>query len=79
MDIIILLLAGVALLFVLDVIVGDAFFGRLPLRDFLFGGAPFFLLIPGLGLLSRHPLTALAVFALAVTLFLAGRFRRRHD
>ena len=77
MEIIVLLLVGVALLFILDVLVGDAFFGRLPVREFLFGSAPFVLLIPGLGLLTRHPLTALAVFALAGALFLAGRPRPR--
>lgn len=75
MHIILLLLIGALILFVLDVVVGDAFFGRLRAREFWTRAAPFFLLIPGLGLVTRHPLAAVAVFCLAGALYAAGRFR----
>ena len=75
MHIILLLLLSACVLFVLDVFVGDAFFGRLKAREFWTRAAPFFLLIPGLGLLTRHPLAAVVVFCLAGALYAAGRFR----
>lgn len=75
MHIILLLLLGALVLFVLDVVLGDAFFGRLKAREFWTRAAPFFLLIPGLGLVTRHPGAAVAVFCLAGALYAAGRFR----
>lgn len=74
--IILLLVLGALLLFVLDVFVGDAFFGRLKAREFWTRSAPFFLLIPGLGLATRHPLAAAAVFCLAGALYFGGRLCR---
>jgi hypothetical protein len=55
LHILLLLVLGALLLFVLDVYGGGAFFGRLKAREFRTRAAPFFLLIPGLGLAPRHP------------------------
>ncbi len=76
LHILLLLALGALLLFVLDVYVGDAFFGRIKAREFWTRAAPFFLLIPGLGLATRHPVAAAAVFCLAAALFVTGRIRR---
>lgn len=74
MNIILLLLACVAVLFVLDVVLGRPVGGRLPLREFVGRAVPLFLLIMGLGLLPAHPFVGLCALAAAVLLHLfSGR------
>jgi hypothetical protein len=76
LHILLLLVLGALLLFVLDVYGGGAFFGRLKAREFRTRAAPFFLLIPGLGLATCHPVAAGAVFCLAAAPYVTGRIRR---
>ncbi len=71
--IIMLLLAGVATLFVLDVVLGrPGFGGRLQVREFSTRLIPLFLGGLGLALWPGHPVLGGGLLVLALILFLAG-------
>lgn len=70
MNIILLLIACVAVLFVLDVVLGRPVGGRLSAHEFTGRAVPLFLTVMGLGLLPAHPFVGLFALAVAAVFYL---------